>query len=111
MKQTYYPRIDKARAFALVGEAKFLKGVFALDDEQGYIAERSGHTRGSTVDVTICPSTAHSAQTFTLASCQAPGWIGLKDPESLDMGTGFDAFDPQANFLHPGLPPHVPVFG
>jgi hypothetical protein len=27
------------------------------------------------------------------------------------MGTGFDAFDPQANFAHPGLPDHVPAFG
>jgi D-alanyl-D-alanine dipeptidase len=25
------------------------------------------------------------------------------------MGTGFDAFDPRANFLCHGLPPHVPA--
>ena len=36
MKQTYYPDLDKSVLF-----------------EQGYIAEKSGHTRGSTLDLTI----------------------------------------------------------
>ncbi len=39
MKAEFYPRVDKARVFEL-----------------GYIAEKSGHTRGSTVDLTIVPA-------------------------------------------------------
>ena len=38
MKAEFYPRIDKARVFEL-----------------GYVAAKSGHTRGSTVDLTIVP--------------------------------------------------------
>lgn len=55
MKQRYYPAVDKQNLF-----------------RDGYIAERSGHSRGSTVDLTIT----------TLAS-----------DEELDMGTGWDFFD------------------
>ncbi|MCH8264073.1 MAG: M15 family metallopeptidase [Proteobacteria bacterium] len=55
MKQRYYPAVDKENLF-----------------RDGYIAERSGHSRGSTVDLTI----------ITLAS-----------DEELDMGTGWDFFD------------------
>lgn len=42
---------------------------------QGFIAERSGHSRGSTVDLTL----------YSLADCR-----------SLDMGTDFDRFGPLA---------------
>jgi D-alanyl-D-alanine dipeptidase len=90
--------------------AESLKGVLLLTERQGYIAERSGHSRGSTVDVTLCASASQSAEEFKLAQCYTPEWLGLKDPQSLDMGTGFDAFDPQANFVHPGLPAHVLTF-
>lgn len=58
-KSTYYPRVPKEILFA-----------------QGYIAERSGHSRGSTVDLTI---------------------VSKKAPfEPLDMGTGFDFFGPES---------------
>ncbi len=36
MKGEFYPRVDKSRLF-----------------EDGYIAEKSGHSRGSTVDLTL----------------------------------------------------------
>ncbi len=36
MRRYFYPRVDKSKLF-----------------EQGYIAEKSGHTRGSTVDLTL----------------------------------------------------------
>ena len=55
MKQRYYPAVDKENLF-----------------RDGYIAERSGHSRGSTVDLTI---------------------INLASNEELDMGTGWDFFD------------------
>lgn len=56
MKAEYYPSIDKKNLF-----------------RDGYIAEQSGHSRGSTVDLTI---------------------IDLNSNRELDMGTHFDYFDP-----------------
>lgn len=56
MKAEYYPHIDKSELF-----------------KHNYIAYRSGHTRGSTVDLTI---------------------IDLNTYKSLDMGTPFDFMDP-----------------
>lgn len=58
-KSEYYPSVVKSR---LVPE--------------GYIAERSGHSRGSTVDLTL---------------------IDLSTREELPMGTPWDFFDPLSN--------------
>ncbi|WP_233348055.1 M15 family metallopeptidase [Luteimonas sp. MC1572] len=69
-KAAYYPDIDK---HALLG---------------GYISERSGHSRGATVDL-------------TLLRCEADRC------EALDMGTPFDFFDARANTDHPGTEPEV----
>ncbi len=66
-KAAYYPVLDKG---SLVPD---------------YIADRSGHSKGATVDL-------------TLLRCErvcAP----------LDMGTPFDFFDPRANTDHPGIAP------
>lgn len=49
----------------------------------GYIAERSGHSRGATLDL-------------TLARCDANAYC-----ETLDMGTTYDLFDASANTDHP----------
>lgn len=54
-KADYYPNVDKS-------------GLFEL----GYIAERSGHSRGSTLDVTL---------------------INLRTRQELDMGGAYDLFD------------------
>ncbi|MEO3756148.1 M15 family metallopeptidase [Streptomyces sp. B6B3] len=59
-RAAYHPRVPKAELF-----------------ERGYLAERSGHSRGSTVDVTLV---------------RAGGG-------AVDMGTPFDFFDPRS---HPG---------
>lgn len=56
MKQQYYPSLDKDELFP-----------------GGYIAERSGHSRGSTVDLTL---------------------VRLADAQELDMGSPYDFFDP-----------------
>ena len=61
-KEYYYPRVSKA---------ELLSG--------GYVAERSGHSRGSTVDVTL----------------ERPCGNGTVP---LDMGTSFDFFDPRSNY-------------
>jgi D-alanyl-D-alanine dipeptidase len=58
MKDRYYPDVDKANLF-----------------RDGYIAARSGHSRGSTVDLTI---------------------IDAASGDELDMGTPWDFFDPSS---------------
>lgn len=59
MKAMYYPGVDKKDLF-----------------KKGYIAEKSSHSRGSTVDLTL----------INIAPDQPS--------EQLDMGTGFDFFSP-----------------
>ena len=56
MKSKFYPSVEKADLF-----------------RKGYIAAKSGHSRGSTVDVTIVDAASHS---------------------ELDMGAAWDFFDP-----------------
>lgn len=64
-KAEYYPFVDKAELFA-----------------RGYIAARSGHSRGSTVDLTI---------------------VELDGGQELDMGTPFDFFDSRSHTDSPGI--------
>lgn len=64
-KQTYYPDVAK-------------KDLFKLD----YIASRSGHTRGSTVDLTI---------------------VDLQTGTELDMGSSFDFFGTSSHPFYPNL--------
>ena len=61
MKNDYYPDVDKNLLF-----------------EKGYIASRSGHSRGSTIDLTI----------INIA--------GLDIGKELDMGTPWDFFSPMS---------------
>ncbi|MCE5335140.1 MAG: M15 family metallopeptidase [Desulfobacteraceae bacterium] len=58
MKPEFYPNVDKSTLF------------------DGYIAKKSGHTRGGTVDLTIVSTTGRDA------------------PQDLDMGGPFDFFGP-----------------
>jgi D-alanyl-D-alanine dipeptidase len=69
MKKAHYPNIDKADFFKL-----------------GYVAEKSSHTRGSTVDLSIVRTFGVSGKTI-----------------DLNMGTGFDFMD---ELSHP-LTPHI----
>ena len=77
-KESYYPRTDKKDSFAL-----------------GYIAKRSGHTRGSTVDLTIIehgkrvlhpliPKKRILKDNFSIL---------YLDDGTVDMGSSFDLFD------------------
>lgn len=66
-KAAYYPDIDKRDLFRL-----------------GYIAERSAHSRGSTVDLTL---------------------VRLADGHELDMGTPFDFFGPASAPASPLVTP------
>lgn len=67
MKAEFYPNVDKSRLFEL-----------------GYIAERSGHSRGSTLDLTI---------------------VDLASGAELEMGTPYDLFDPRSWPSDESVPP------
>ncbi|MGW2555086.1 M15 family metallopeptidase [Streptomyces sp. NPDC001635] len=75
MKQEYYPNVDKSNLFA-----------------DGYIAEKSGHSRGSTVDLTLVKLPAQPTQADTSGPCYASQRDRIPD-NSVDMGTSFDCFD------------------
>lgn len=87
MKGEFYPRVAKNRLFA-----------------DGYIAEKSGHSRGSTVDLTLVRLPAKPTRGYVpgepLAPCYAPKGTRFPD-NSIDMGTGFDCFDTLAHTMDP----------
>jgi D-alanyl-D-alanine dipeptidase len=62
MKEQYYPSVRKSELF-----------------EKGYLSRKSGHSRGSTVDITL---------------------IDLASGEELDMGSPYDFFDEKSNPLY-----------
>jgi len=80
MKAEFYPNVDKKDFFKL-----------------GYVARRSSHSRGSTVDLTIVPLPAPGQPEYVpgqaLSACTGPKAERFAD-NTLDMGTGFDCFDP-----------------
>jgi D-alanyl-D-alanine dipeptidase len=66
----------------------------------GYIAERSGHSTGAAVDLTLVDLNADNSATFdaakAYADCTAPA--SARAPEaSVDMGTGYDCSDVMAH--------------
>ncbi|AOW93811.1 D-alanyl-D-alanine dipeptidase [Rhodococcus sp. WMMA185] len=89
MKAEFYPRVDKANLF-----------------RDGYIDERSGHSRGSTADMTLVKLPAESTRPYVpgepLTDCAAPREERFPD-NSIDMGTGFDCFDTLAHTLDPRI--------
>ena len=93
MKAEFYPRVDKSRLFA-----------------DGYIAERSGHSRGSTVDLTLVrlPAAAQPRwrPSMGLVDCAAPYAERFPD-NTIDMGTGFDCFDTLSHTLDRRIQGHA----
>ncbi len=89
MKREFYPRVDKSRLFA-----------------DGYIADKSGHSRGSTMDLTVVKLPARPTRPYRpgrpLVPCYAPKAQRFPD-DSIDMGTGFDCFDTLAHTLDPRI--------
>lgn len=79
MKKEFYPAINKADVFSL-----------------GYVAEKSGHSRGSTVDLTIVPIPTPKQTKYKIGqplfACTASVTHRFRD-NSLDMGTGYDCMD------------------
>jgi D-alanyl-D-alanine dipeptidase len=73
----------------------------------GYIASRSGHSTGTAVDLTLVtlapPASEHQPATGEHhGSCLAPAREREAD-DSLDMGTGYDCFDPRSHTRAKGL--------
>lgn len=79
MKAEFYPHTAKKDFF-----------------KRGYVAKHSGHSRGSTVDLTLVHLPAQAQASYhrgqALQACYAPVDVRFKD-NSIDMGTGFDCFD------------------
>jgi len=77
-KKEFYPTIDKRNLF-----------------KDGYIDSKSGHSRGSTVDLTIVPLPLPEQPVYVsgqqLHECYLPASQRFMD-NSIDMGTGFDCF-------------------
>ena len=78
IKKEFYPTVDKRNLF-----------------KDGYIDSKSGHSRGSTVDLTIVPLPVPKQQEYIpgqkLSECYLPAEHRFGD-NSIDMGTGFDCF-------------------
>lgn len=81
MKLLFYPRTDKRKLFDL-----------------GYIFEKSSHTRGSTVDISLIETNKklHSIKTTT-KKLNDGFEIYIFDDGTLDMGSSFDLFDKSSN--------------
>jgi D-alanyl-D-alanine dipeptidase len=78
MKAEFYPHIDKDKLFVL-----------------GYLARRSGHSRGSAVDAGIVPaalSAAPANPSPPFKPCTAPKGDRFEDG-TIDLGTGYDCLD------------------
>lgn len=89
-KKEFYPTIDKSKLFV-----------------EGYIAEKSGHSRGSTVDLTIVPLPVDEQPKFDFdnqCECFKSFDERFKD-NSIDMGTGFDCFHPLSHSLNNYITP------
>jgi D-alanyl-D-alanine dipeptidase len=77
-KDLYYPRTNKEEAFDL-----------------GYIARKSGHTRGSTIDLTIIPIGKRVLNPLTPKKriLNDNSMILFLDDGTVDMGSSFDLMD------------------
>ncbi|MGW5716595.1 M15 family metallopeptidase [Amycolatopsis sp. NPDC003865] len=89
MKAEFYPNVEKDRLF-----------------EEGYIAEKSGHSRGSTMDLTLVKLPPRHQRPYRpgepLQPCFAPQDQRFPD-NTVDMGTGYDCFDPLAHTDNPAI--------
>jgi zinc D-Ala-D-Ala dipeptidase len=91
MKTEFYSRVDKADLVNL-----------------GYVADKSGHTRGSTVDLAIVPLPMLAPATYLdnapKIDCAAPASARWRDG-SLDFGTTFDCMDEASHIDATAIPP------
>ncbi len=92
MRTEFYPTVDKKNLF-----------------RDGYIAYQSGHSRGSTLDLTIVPLNSKIPSynpTLKQVSCTASQQKRSPD-NSLNFGTGFDCFSPVSHPDYQQLSPQI----
>ena len=92
MRTEFYLTVDKKDLFS-----------------EGYIAYKSGHSRGSTLDLTIVPLNSKIPvynPKLKQVSCTEPEQKRFSD-NSLDFGTGFDCFSPVAHPDYQKLSPQI----
>jgi D-alanyl-D-alanine dipeptidase len=81
-KSHYYPRVNKADVFEL-----------------GYVAKRSGHSRGSTIDLTLIKDGQELHAIEEHERKLSDGFIiTILDDGTVDMGSSFDLFDEASHF-------------
>lgn len=88
MQHRFYPAVPKDELFA-----------------RGYIAEKSGHSRGSTMDLTLVPIGSRQPAADAsgeLYDCRSDV-AGRYPDNGIDMGTGFDCFDELAHTDNPRI--------
>lgn len=88
----FYPTVDKRYLF-----------------RDGYIAEKSSHSRGSTVDLSIVELPPADQPSFLLgktkqAECFLPRELRFPD-NAIDMGTGYDCFHELSHTESPDIGP------
>jgi len=82
MKAIFYPRVDKSKLFEL-----------------GYISEKSSHTRGSTVDLSLIELQKKLSPIKVASRKLNDGYpILYLDDGSIDMGSSFDLFDKASHY-------------
>lgn len=87
-KSRYYPRVKKNDVFEL-----------------GYVAKRSGHTRGSTVDLTLIKREKELHDIKESSRSLRDGFvIKFLDDGTVDMGSSFDLFDVASHYHNDLIP-------
>lgn len=87
-KEEYYPRINKEKVFDL-----------------GYVAKKSGHSRGSTVDLSLIKKdNVLKPITITSRTLLDGFTISLLDDGSVDMGSSWDLFDTASHYENNLIP-------
>jgi D-alanyl-D-alanine dipeptidase len=87
-KSFYYPRVNKEDVFDL-----------------GYVAKRSGHSRGSTVDLTIIENNKEIHPVIASVRVLKDGFsILFLDDGTVDMGSSFDLFDIASHYENDLIP-------
>jgi D-alanyl-D-alanine dipeptidase len=81
-KTKYYPEVQKNMLF-----------------KEGYIAEKSGHSRGSTVDLTLVKLSSATNESVRYDDCR----IVSNSTTSLNMGTHYDCFSVLSNTANPTI--------
>lgn len=89
MKAEFYPRVEKSAFFAA-----------------GYLAHRSGHSRGNSVDLGIVPIEIRVVRSVASPEVLKPCFADRSErfnDGTIDMGTGYDCLDALSATDHPAI--------